>query len=237
MSDYLALDDWIATIEGEYLAGFVPGGGAAVKFAVAPLPATAEAIRGDLERAARAAGCQFAHVDAAATKIHMIHELFFAVARQIDWDALVGRFARSLLERNGFRVPSVNGSVPTAEAPAVFGGLDYRTIAEHNGYDEVELRRDVRLLLTEHVYRDFAMAQEFRIAMMRLCQARFEPSASGRDEADAIKRWLRGELRMISALKSALIFQKIQRHNARDMLMSGRYDAGLRPINAATVSR
>jgi hypothetical protein len=35
-----------------------------------------------------------------------------------------------------------------------------------------------------------------------------------------IKEWLRGELRLISVLKKALIFQKIARHNARHMLHS-----------------
>jgi hypothetical protein len=36
----------------------------------------------------------------------------------------------------------------------------------------------------------------------------------------AIKQWLRGELRLISEVKRALIFQKVARHNARHMLFS-----------------
>jgi hypothetical protein len=36
----------------------------------------------------------------------------------------------------------------------------------------------------------------------------------------SIKEWLRGELRLVSALKQALIFQKVGRHNARNMLLS-----------------
>jgi len=200
--------EWLATIEGEYLRDFIPAGGAAVKFAVVPTPETNDAARTALVQAARRAGSEVAIVDAAATKIHMMDQLFFAVARQLDWDELARCVVGRLVQRQGFRVP---------EGP---DALDYRAIAEANRYDEGELRRDVRLLLTEHVFRDFAMAQEFRIAMVRLCQAQLDPSESVQTEADAIRAWLRGELRLISALKPTLIFQRIARHNARDMFLS-----------------
>jgi hypothetical protein len=61
------------------------------------------------------------------------------------------------------------------------------------------------------------MSQEFRLAMIRLCLARLDPNADP-DLAQAVKEWLRGELRLISALKRAPIFQKIARHNARHLL-------------------
>jgi hypothetical protein len=64
------------------------------------------------------------------------------------------------------------------------------------------------------------MAQEFRIAMLRLCQAQLEPAEGQQAEAKAIREWLRGELRSITALKPALIFQRIARHNGRDMIVS-----------------
>jgi hypothetical protein len=56
--------------------------------------------------------------------------------------------------------------------------------------------------------------------MMRLCQAQLEAEAIDRAERQAIGDWLRGELRLISALKRSLIFQKVARHNARDLLLS-----------------
>jgi hypothetical protein len=204
---YVPLDDWIATIAGDYLRDFIPRGGAAVKFAVVPSETATDSARQELEYAARAANCQVAFIDAAMTKLHLIDHLFHEVARQVDWDSLAEAVVRGLLAGSGFTV--------APDEP-----LDYRVIAEGNGYDEAELRRDVRMLLTTHVYRDFAMAQEFRIAMTRLCQARFPVSAATRAEATAIKAWLRGELRLISALKEALIFQRIARHNARDMVLS-----------------
>jgi hypothetical protein len=205
---FIRLQEWVATVEGDYLRDFVAHGGAAVKFAVVPSPSAAAHLRAELERVARAAGCQFATLDAAATKLHMIDALFFAVARQIDWDRLAAAVVRRLLTQHGFVAP------PEGEC------LEYGAIARLNQYDESELRRDVRLMLTSRVLRNYAMAQEFRIAMLRLCQAQLEPAEDQQADAKAIKEWLRGELRTIAALKPALIFQRIARHNARHMLLS-----------------
>lgn len=56
--------------------------------------------------------------------------------------------------------------------------------------------------------------------MTRLCQAELDRSDAATIERDNVLDWLRGELRLISALRSALIFQRIARHNARHMLES-----------------
>jgi hypothetical protein len=205
---YLGPDDWLATVEAEYLRDFIAAGGAAVKFAVVLPPVTAADVRGRLERAAAEYGFVVAALDSATTKLHMIDQFFHALARQLDWDALAREFLRDLLVANGLRLP---------DAPDAFA---YAPIAALNGYPESELRREVRDRLIERVYLDFAMAQEFRIAMLRLCQAQLDPSEVVQGEAAAIRSWLRGELRLISALKPALIFQKIARHNARDMFFS-----------------
>ena len=205
---YVGLSDWLAVVEREYLRDFLPQGGSAVKFAVVSPSLEPDEVRGDLARLARETGCLYLSVEAATTKIHMIDQLFYAVSRQLDWDDLARRFLCRLLKNGGFTVP------------AGMASLDYASIADANDYSEPELRRDVRLLLTSRVFRDFAMAQEFRIAMVRLCQAQLEADGTAGPEADAVKEWLRGELRSITLLRSALIFQRIARHNGRDMFLS-----------------
>lgn len=205
---YVELADWLAVIEREYLRDFVPQGGSAVKFAVVSPSLDPDEVWGDLARLARETGCLYASVDGATTKIHMIDQLFFVVARQLAWEDLARRFIRRLLAEGGFTVPAGTAA------------LNYQSIADANDYSEPELRRDVRLLLTSRLFRDFAMAQEFRIAMVRLCQAQLEVGGSAGPEADAVKEWLRGELRPITLLKAALIFQRIARHNGRDMFLS-----------------
>src|SRR5581483_1761070 len=100
------------------------------------------------------------------------------------------------------------------------GALTYGTIADLNATEEPEVRRRVRALLRDHVARDYAMTREFRTAMLRLCQAGLETGVSEQEEATAIVAWLHGDLRLISALRFARIFQKIGRNNARDTLLS-----------------
>jgi hypothetical protein len=82
------------------------------------------------------------------------------------------------------------------------------------------LKRDVDRELQRRIFKDYDMIQEFRIAMLRLCQAAFRTGQVSDAEHDAIIEWLRGDLRQMSALKSALIYRRIARHNARQMLFS-----------------
>ena len=64
------------------------------------------------------------------------------------------------------------------------------------------------------------MAQEFRRAMLRLCLAQVDRSDHAQADREAVLAWLKGELRLITALRQAGIFQKVARHNARDLLLS-----------------
>src|SRR5690606_4080178 len=62
--------------------------------------------------------------------------------------------------------------------------------------------------------------REFRLAIIQLCLAQLEPFGAESKDAAAIKAWLRGELKHMSALKKFLIFEKVTRSNARDFIAS-----------------
>ena len=205
---YVALREWLAVLEGDYLGSFIREGGAAVKCVVAADAEQARTTAEDLRRLAGRFGYHVFLADAANTRIHMVEQLFFHLARQVDWDGLIAGYLRRLLELDGFVLPT--------EAQ----GLTYANIAYTNTIPEPELRRRVRSLLQDHISADYAMAREFRIAMLVLCQARLDNGPSEQAQAEAVLSWLRGELKLISALKFARIFQRIGRHNARDMLLS-----------------
>jgi len=205
---YVAIDDWLAIVESEYLRSFIPGGGAAVKFAITTPPIDAGHIREGLASLAERHNLAFFTVDGAATRIHMIDQLFHHVARQLDWDMQAGNLMRRLLSADGYVLPEESAQ------------CNYPHVAALNGSSETELRRRVRALLREHVEHDFAMVQEFRIAMLRLCQGYLEVSKAELPEINNIHDWLRGDLRTISVLKPAGIFQKIGRSLARDMFLS-----------------
>jgi bacteriophage exclusion system BrxC/D-like protein len=199
--------DWLGLVEAEYLAEFVPAGGAAVKFVVTPAESDREELRSGLRRLAEQAELQFVLIDAATTKVHLMDRVFQALAGQVDWDDLARAFLRRVLLEYG------------AEVPAEGQGIRLAALAELNGQPENMFRLKVESWLYERLFKDYAMSQELRLALTRLCRAQLDPD----DEPDvtaAVRLWLRGELRLISAVKRALIFQKVNRHNARHLLFS-----------------
>lgn len=201
------LADWLTILDQEYFASFIPGGGATVKFAVTTPEMGGDAVRAALEQKAAEHHLAYFFLDGAVTRLHLIDQLFWHVARQLDWDALALGLMRRLLTADGFVVPAGER-------------MDYLEIARLSGTSESSVRHGLRRLLTEHVERDYAMVREFRIAMLRLCQALLEADPTTAQEYTALHEWLRGELRTITILKPAGIYQKIGRHLARDMFLS-----------------
>ena len=199
--------EYIPFLEREYLRGYVDGGGAAVKFVVPPEDDSAAAFMDSFEASAREAGYAVARVDSAATRVHLLEQVFFSVARQIDWDDLALVAARGALREAGY---------PGLED----GGVEIDRLAAHYRVDPGELKRDVDRQLQRLVHHDYAMINEFRTAMLRLCQAQLRSGQVVDAEHAAVLDWLRGDLRQISVLKSALIFRRIDRHNARHMIFS-----------------
>jgi hypothetical protein len=202
---------WLAVLRDEYLAEFVSAGGAAVKFAVPGTELPREILWAGLRDAAERLGYQFVLVDAATTKIHLIERVFHELARQVDWDALSYAFLTDLLTRW-----LAEQGQPLPEPPYE---LKLSVIAERLDDEEPRVRAEVERRIWRAINRDYAMSQEFRLAMIQLVLARLDPS-NDPPLTEAVHQWLRGELQRTSALKKAQIFQKIARHNARHMLFS-----------------
>jgi hypothetical protein len=202
----IPVDDYVAFLAEEYLAGYVDSGGCAVKFAVAGEP-DASALREGLVGAGQKASYAVAYIDAAVTRVHLIEQIFFEVARQVDWDGLAGTALRSAVDAAGYPFPEDRL-------------LRLDELAAMHGADARELKRDVDLQLQQRVFKDYSMVQEFRIAMLRLCQAAFQTGQVSETEHAALLDWLRGDLRQMAAVKSLLIYRKIARHNARQILFS-----------------
>jgi hypothetical protein len=204
----IGIQEYVGFLRREYLDDFVSRGGAAVKFLVPSEDVNLDDVHGALRAAAADTGYVYAHVDAAMARVHMIDQLFFAVAQQIDWEGLAANFLRGVLVDAGF--PPADGSTD----------LTLDGLARHHQFDRGELNRSVNRQLQQELFYDFEMAQEFRIAMLRLCQSVLADNNAAAAEREAILEWLRGELKHIARLKSALIFRRIARHNARHLLFS-----------------
>jgi hypothetical protein len=176
-----------------------------VKFAVAAdgqaLDGFGQALAIESERL----GFTSVRVDSAQAKISMIQHVFFGVAAQIDWQALARR---------------VNASL-AAELYEDDGGLMTVTrIAESNEVDQTIVRHEMHKRLTTHVLRNYTLAKDFRVAMTQLCLAQLDGDDRGLQSCASILDWLRGDLRLISAVKPLHIYQRIGRHTARTMLVS-----------------
>ncbi len=203
----IPVDEYVSFLDAEYLHGYVEEGGAAVKFVVPPDDESAVAFLDRFGGAARGAGYAVARVDATESRVHLLEQVFFDVARQIEWDDLAVVASKRAVAAAGYPAP------PDGEV-----SLD--RLASHYRVDPRELKRDVDRQLQQMVHRDYAMVQEFRTAMLRLCQAQLRSGQVVDAEHAAVLDWLRGDLRQISVLKSALIFRRIGRHNARHLLFS-----------------
>src|SRR5215469_9250598 len=84
----LPLAEWLAVVEREYLSAFVPAGGSTVKFAILD-GAVIGALAENLVRLGQAHAMRAVPVDAGHTRIHMMHEVFFAIAHTLPWDDLI----------------------------------------------------------------------------------------------------------------------------------------------------
>ncbi len=200
--------EWFQTIRQEYLQRYVGQGGSSVKFVVMPSEADRLQVQDQLVALAEKEHYTCVRVDAKDTKIHMMDKFFHEVSRRVPWDTLASQFVRRLLQENGYQIPEGKEDFSMAG------------VARMNERAEPLLRRDLNTWLERAIYRDTHMCQEFRMAMIRLCLGQMDSGAESPFMTEPVKAWLCGELRQISSLKEALIFQKIVRTNARYMFAS-----------------
>jgi bacteriophage exclusion system BrxC/D-like protein len=201
----LPLAEWLAIIEREYLAEYVPAGGAAVKFALlddAAIGTAAERLVG----LGQARAMLTVHLEAGRTRIHLMHELFFAIARALPWDSLVQRYLELLFGDHAYAWPRPGETMTMTDLAAAFA------VAPNL------LSRHVDQWLTAGLWDDRRLAQDFRAALLRLCLLRLE--SDNWDTDDPVLHWLRGEKAAAVSLRAADISVRISRTNARAMLAS-----------------
>jgi P-loop Domain of unknown function (DUF2791) len=205
--DVLALptERWLRVIEPEYFAEYLPAGGAAAKFVIAEDAAIAR-LRDAAEVLARRHGMLPVHISAGEVRLHMLQDVFFAIARALPWDALFQRYIEDLFTRNGYPWPSPGAALTMPE------------LAKEFGTAATLLSRSRDQWLSRDLWNDAHLAQDFRAAMLCLCIARLEPEAGTLDSP--VLQWLRGEKVGLPLLRQYDIAARIGRTNARAMLIS-----------------
>lgn len=199
--------EWLDLLRDEYLDDYVRQGGATVKFALVADREEGTALMAEVARTAVGLDYVVARVDAAAVRVHMMQDVFHAVARQVPWEELARRVVRRCYTENGLQVPED-------------GDLRLEAVAARNHADPSFLRGELREQMHALLGRSHELAKDFRFAMLWLCMAPVSRLGGGGADEGAILDWLRGELRLISAVRRLLIFRRIGRHNARAMFSS-----------------
>lgn len=206
----IGAQEYLDFVEREYLADYIGRGGAAVKLVA--VGDDSERLR--LSHGFAQLGERFEHaaVDAATTRIHLIDQVFAAIAGQLDWVALAGAVVRAALERAGFPAQLA--------APDGHHGVDLAAIARQHDVDAAELYRSVRRAIEHIVLRDTELSHEFRVAMLRLCQERLGRGDVSATERETVIGWLRGERLAAADLRGVGLRTKVNRYNARPLLLS-----------------
>ncbi len=203
----LTVESYVEFVAKEYLGDYVRGGGAAVRFVVAGSQEVAVRWHARLAAAAADEGYLYVGVDAADVRVHLVEHVYAAVAQQLDWHDLVKHEVRNAWEQCA--MPAGDPSALTVEA-----------VAAHNDVDGREAARSMRRHLEANLLHDQSLAREFRLAVLRLCQAELATGDVSAAERAAVLSWLRVEPIALRELRSSSLYARIGRHNARSMLVS-----------------
>jgi hypothetical protein len=202
----LDVKPYVEFLTREYLGNYIRSGGAAVRFVVPGDPEVNDRWHQGIGAAATGGQYLCVAVDAADTKVHLIHELFRAVSRQVPWADLAGAAVRQAYAGLDFPVTRDDALAVTK-------------VAKRYGVHPGELHRSLRRRLELDTLGEPALAPQFRVAMLRLCQAEIGAEVT-RAETKTVLSWLAGEPVPVTQLRHLLLTDRIARHNGRAMLLS-----------------
>lgn len=207
----LSLHDWLRRIDSEYLSSFIPQGGASIKFAVTP-----ENLKPTLYETVENRGKEQDYVvvklDASDIRIHMPQDIFFEMAKQVDWRKLARRLLLRLAKEIGYRVDSID--------PHQSDNI-YKAMGEVNDLELESVLQELRPQIENKVTKKYRMTKDFRVAMTHLC--RYENNRGNQSyEGQALIDWLTGEAKL-GAVRPFSIYTSINRKTARYFIESALY--------------
>lgn len=203
----LDCESYLDFLAAEYLSTYIRDGGAAVRFVVTGDDDVNRRWHEGLARSVRADGGRYVAMDSAETRVAMVDQVYGALARAVDWQPLIRQVVHDAWQEVGL-------------SPAAESDLSVANVAALHQVDAREAARSIRRQLEADLLRDTTLDRQFRIAILRLCQAELGTGDAVESERSAVLAWLRVEPVTLRALKSASISARIGRHNARAMLTS-----------------
>ena len=209
MPNTIPLRNWLRYIDQEYLSTFVREGGASVKFAVTP-----DTLRPDLD-AALQAQCReldylFVKLDATEIRAHMPQDIFFGLAKQLDWRRLAKRRILRLAAEKGYHVEGIDLQADSSV---------FEVIARANRLESQFMLSEIRPEIQHSVFRNTQMVKDFRVCMTQLCL--LENTGNGGEyTGQPLLDWLSGVNTRVSNVRPFSIYTPINRTTARHFIES-----------------
>ena len=210
MSNTLSVDDWLRRIDGEYLSTFIKDGGASIKFAVTSDDSRRK-LHDAVQRRCRELDYVFVALDAANLRAHMPQDIFFGLARQMEWRRLARRLILRLAAERGYRIGGID---PRGD------GNVFEAVGALNGLESIFVLNEIRKLLQEQVFNNREMSRDFRVAMTHLCLNE-NVRGDGGYAARPVLDWLTGENPRVGNVRPFSIYTGINRTTARYLIESG----------------
>ena len=218
MTNSIAVNEWVDVIDQEYLSNFVNYGGSSVKITVASENTRTE-LRGELRSLSRQRNFQFIELEASQCRVYMPQDIFFVLARRMDWRSLARRVILRLLANESYIVDGID----TDQFSVNF--IDQ--LAKANNLGASFMLTELRPILEARVFKNPNMVGAFRIAMTHLCrmETQYSSGASSQDEyrGQPLLDWLTGENLRIGNVRDFQINTIINRSTARYMIESALY--------------
>ena len=212
MENTISINDWLQTIESEYLTSFIKDGGASVKFAVTP-----DGLRTEfcdiVEKRCRELDYIVVRLDAAETRFHMPQDIFFGMSRQVNWRQLARRMIIRIAGEAGYQVDAVHPDAP---------GNIFKAIGSGSNVEAQTVLMDLRPGMENQIFKSRSMGKDFRVAMFQLC-LRENIGEAGEYAAQPLLDWLTGENTRIGNVRQFQIASGINRNTARYFIESALY--------------
>ena len=204
MEAAVSLDQYLRAMKTDYLEYYIARGGATVKVGTASEPTRGALSDALLEQATRA-GYHCATLNAGDVRISKLEDVWFSIARQIDWV----QTGRDFLKNALFPRFDIDGEDYSLDG-----------IARKNGLERWVVQRALDEILSARLLRAKGLSGEFRRAMFSIVGSLLAPVGIVSNVAPYVLKWLRGELASIIPIKSAMLYRRVNKTNARQMLVS-----------------
>lgn len=192
-----------------YLDKYIRDGGSKVKFLIGPEGCGKTHHLLLLAHSAKQKGYLTAYIDARETKLQYIDALYKCIASSIDFDVLVTKYCEGVIRQLGYSADSIPEGVKFVEWAVQQGRIP-----------EI-IKREAKEAL-EKLFHNRRIDSSFATAFLQLCSDQLGIVSLSEENREVLLSWMAGDSASVSLrqLKRLQIYTRVDRYNARNMLLS-----------------